>query len=84
MAHPLYLTAKMGMIKKQSDITDAAYRHRQELAGKGGPKAILQNLRIFGVVTFACIGGLLYGYNQGVFSGILASGAFQQPYGKLC
>ena len=72
----------MGMIKKQSDITDAAYRHRQELAGKGGPKAILQNLRIFGVVTFACIGGLLYGYNQGVFSGILASGAFNDHMGN--
>ena len=44
---------------KPSHFSEAALQHRLELGGKSGPKAILHNLRIFGVVTFACIGGLL-------------------------
>lgn len=48
---------------------DAAFKRRMELAGASGPKAFLQNLRVVGIAAFACLGGLLYGYNQGVFSG---------------
>jgi MFS family permease len=68
--------------RKQSAFTDAALQHRLELAGKGGPKAIMHNLRVFGIVVFACIGGLLYGYNQGVFSGILTMPAFESHMGN--
>lgn len=53
-------------------ISDAAVQHRLELSGSSGPSAIFRNLRVFGIACFACIGGLLYGYNQGVFSGVLA------------
>lgn len=63
-------------------ITDAALQHRLQLAGSSGPTAIFQNLRVFGVACFACIGGLLYGYNQGVFSGVLAMHSFGDHMGS--
>lgn len=50
---------------------DAALKRRMALAGSSGPLAIFQNLRVVGIAMFACLGGLLYGYNQGVFSGTL-------------
>jgi hypothetical protein len=40
--------------------------------------ALFQNLRVFGVACFACLGGLLYGYNQGVFSGVLTMTSFKE------
>ena len=78
----IYCTAKMVMHKeKPSQFSEAALQHRLELAGRSGPKAILHNLRVFAIVTFACIGGLLYGYNQGIFSGILTMDAFNDHMG---
>ena len=56
---------------KSSQFSDAALQRRLALVGKPGPQAILRNIRVFGIASFACIGGLLYGYNQGVFSGVL-------------
>jgi len=56
---------------KTSQFTDAALQHRLQLAGKAGPQALVKNFRVFLIACFACIGGLLYGYNQGVFSGVL-------------
>ena len=56
---------------KPSQFSDAALQHRLALTGKAGPQALLKNIRVFGIASFACIGGLLYGYNQGVFSGVL-------------
>lgn len=56
---------------KSSQFSDAALQHRLELTGKAGPQALVRNIRVFGLTCFACIGGLLYGYNQGVFSGVL-------------
>lgn len=61
----------MAPMGKTSQFTDAAVKHRLELAGKAGPQALMRNFRVFGIACFACIGGLLYGYNQGVFSGVL-------------
>jgi hypothetical protein len=52
---------------------DAALKRRLALAGSSGPMAVFQNLRVVGIALFACLGGLLYGYNQGVFSGMAAS-----------
>jgi len=49
--------------------------------GRSGPGALLKNFRVFSIAMFACIGGLLYGYNQGVFSGVLTMPAFQQHMG---
>ena len=36
---------------------------------------------MFGIAAFACLGGLLYGYNQGVFSGVLTMPAFNNHMG---
>ena len=44
--------------------------------GDSGPYALIQNAKVFSIALFACIGGLLYGYNQGVFSGILTMNNF--------
>ncbi|KAG7294011.1 hypothetical protein NEMBOFW57_004072 [Staphylotrichum longicolle] len=41
-----------------------------------------QELRVFRIAAFACIGGVLYGYNQGMFSGVLAMPAFNNHMGE--
>jgi hypothetical protein len=55
---------------------DAALERRQALMGKSGPGALVKNFKVFRIALFACIGGVLYGYNQGMFSGILAMNSF--------
>ena len=57
---------------------DAALQRRQAMMGKSGPAALVKNFRVFSIACFACIGGVLYGYNQGMFSGVLAMPAFQK------
>ncbi|KAF8825155.1 hypothetical protein HHX47_DHR7000327 [Lentinula edodes] len=44
---------------------------RRALAGESGWKGLVRNRKIFAIAVFASLGGLLYGYNQGVFSGVL-------------
>ncbi|CRG87078.1 Quinate permease [Talaromyces islandicus] len=61
---------------------DAALKRRMALAGSSGPLAVFQNLRVVGIAMFACLGGLLYGYNQGVFSGVLTMTAFGDHMGE--
>lgn len=60
---------------------DAALHKRETLMGKSGPSALIKNFRVFRIALFACIGGVLYGYNQGMFSGILAMPAFER---RIC
>lgn len=57
-------------------VYDAALHKRQAMMGASGPAALVKNLRVFSIAAFACIGGVLYGYNQGMFSGVLAMPAF--------
>lgn len=59
-------------------VYDAALHRRQALMGSSGPAALVKNGRVFAIAAFACIGGVLYGYNQGMFSGVLAMPSFQQ------
>jgi hypothetical protein len=59
-----------------SQFDQAALDRRMALAGKAGPGALFRNMRVASIACFACIGGLLYGYNQGVFSGVLVMPAF--------
>jgi hypothetical protein len=56
---------------------DAALTRRQALMGASGPRALVKNFKVFSIAAFACIGGVLYGYNQGMFSGVLAMPSFQ-------
>ena len=51
---------------------DVSLKRRQALMGSSGLTAIVKNGKVFAIAMFACIGGLLYGYNQGVLGGILA------------
>ncbi|EXJ61608.1 hypothetical protein A1O7_02036 [Cladophialophora yegresii CBS 114405] len=66
---------------KPSQFSDAALQQRMQMAGKAGPQALVRNWRVFLTACFACIGGLLYGYNQGVFSGVLTMNAFNRHMG---
>lgn len=59
-----------------SQFDQAALQRRQQLQGSAGPAALIRNAKVFGIACFACLGGLLYGYNQGVFSGVLTMPAF--------
>lgn len=51
-------------------------QRRAKLAGKSGWAGLVHNRRIFFIAVFASLGGLLYGYNQGVFSGVLSMKSF--------
>lgn len=44
--------------------------------GASGPRALIKNGKVFCIAMFACLGGVLYGYNQGMFGGILAMPSF--------
>jgi hypothetical protein len=61
-----------------SDYEAAAFAKRQALIGVSGPLALFKNIKVFSIACFACLGGLLYGYNQGVFSGVLTMPAFKE------
>lgn len=67
---------------RASQFDSVALQRRAELtSSRGGPAALVKNVRVFFVAAFACIGGLLYGYNQGVFSGILTMSNFNSHMG---
>lgn len=66
-----------------SQFSDAALQHRLGLARhKSGWGLLVSNARVFGITCFACIGGLLYGYNQGMFSGVLTMYSFNVHMGE--
>ncbi|KAF7712316.1 MFS-type Sugar/inositol transporter [Penicillium ucsense] len=50
---------------------------RRQFAGESGFKGLISNGRTFAIALFASLGGLVYGYNQGMFSSILTMHAFQ-------
>ncbi|KAI1137325.1 general substrate transporter [Hypoxylon sp. FL0543] len=63
-------------------VYDAALKRRQAMMGASGPMALVKNFKVFRIALFACIGGILYGYNQGMFSGVLAMPAFKAHMGE--
>lgn len=38
----------------------AALARRQALAGPSGPAGLMQNLKVFGIAMFACLGGYVF------------------------
>jgi hypothetical protein len=60
---------------------DVALARRQALMGASGARAFVKNFKVARIAAFACIGGVLYGYNQGMFSGILAMHSFGKHMG---
>ncbi|QDS73886.1 hypothetical protein FKW77_007083 [Venturia effusa] len=71
----------MAPLSSVAGAQSAALEKRKQLAGGSGPAALIKNLKVFGIACFACLGGLLYGYNQGVFSGVLTMPAFKNHMG---
>jgi len=65
-----------------SGLDASAVQKRMALTHKTGPAALMANIRVFGIAAFACLGGLLYGYNQGVFSGVLTMNNFGVHMGE--
>jgi hypothetical protein len=59
-----------------TNLRSSALQRRQALMGASGPRALVKNFKVFRIALFACLGGVLYGYNQGMFSGILAMPSF--------
>ncbi|KAK4574342.1 hypothetical protein LTR86_002104 [Recurvomyces mirabilis] len=72
----------MAPVGTASNFDNAALQARQRLQGAAGPMALVRNAKVFGIACFACLGGLLYGYNQGVFSGVLAMTNFNNHMGE--
>lgn len=62
----------------QGDFYNAALERRQALMGASGARALVTNGKVTRVAFFACIGGVLYGYNQGMFSGVLEMPSFKE------
>ncbi|EIW86994.1 general substrate transporter [Coniophora puteana RWD-64-598 SS2] len=57
-------------------INPYAANLRQSMQGRSGWAGLVHNRRVFAITVFASLGGLLYGYNQGVFSGVLGMNSF--------
>ncbi|KAJ8521922.1 hypothetical protein ONZ45_g1444 [Pleurotus djamor] len=58
-----------------------AAERRKALAGQSGWAGLVHNRRVLAIAIFASLGGLLYGYNQGVFSGVLPMESFDAAMG---
>lgn len=55
----------MGASGGNEVIFEEALKRRQALMGASGARAFFKNIRVASIAAFACIGGVLYGYNQG-------------------
>ncbi|KAL5365376.1 sugar transporter [Aspergillus floccosus] len=71
----------MGGADTSAAMDAAAKIRKAKLRSPSGPAALVQNRKVFGIAMFACLGGLLYGYNQGVFSGVLTMYSFAEHMG---
>ncbi|KAG8875663.1 hypothetical protein FRB97_004824 [Tulasnella sp. 331] len=61
-------------------VNSAVAEKRARLAGPSGFKGVIHNPRVFFIALFNALGGLLYGYNQGVFSGVLVMTNFDRKF----
>lgn len=73
----------MGVATTTVGTYDAALQRRQALMGASGARALVKNWKVARIAAFACIGGILYGYNQGMFSGILTMPSFERRKTRL-
>ncbi|EST07367.1 General substrate transporter [Kalmanozyma brasiliensis GHG001] len=66
---------------QQSEVAQALADHRLSMVGATGAKGLIKNARTFAIAVFASMGGLIYGYNQGMFGQILSMPSFQAASG---
>jgi MFS family permease len=62
-------------------IDNELQRHRAALAAKPGAAGLIKNARTTAIAVFASMGGLIYGYNQGMFGQVLSMHSFGQASG---
>ncbi|EPS40346.1 hypothetical protein H072_5835 [Dactylellina haptotyla CBS 200.50] len=55
---------------------EAFSKRRAQFSGPPGIKGLMENGNVFAISVFASLGGLVYGYNQGMFGQILSMPAF--------
>ncbi|UZJ56789.1 hypothetical protein CBS101457_006109 [Exobasidium rhododendri] len=75
-----------GILKPSSGdggIETALHRRRSELAGHSGIAGLLENPRTVAIAVFASMGGLIYGYNQGMFGQVLSMHSFGVASGAV-
>ena len=63
------------------DIEQIIAKRRLELSGKPGIRGLLDNGRTTAIAVFASLGGLIYGFNQGLFGQILSMHSFGKAIG---
>lgn len=58
-------------------VVDSAIAGENSIVyGPAGYKGFIKEIRIFGLACFATIGGFLFGYDQGIISGVLVMHSF--------
>lgn len=62
-------------------VDTALQQRRLRLAGHSGIKGLLENPRTCFIAVFASLGGLVYGYNQGMFGQVLSMNSFGRASG---
>ncbi|SPC66499.1 related to quinate transport protein [Ustilago sp. UG-2017b] len=62
-------------------VSQALADHRLSMVGATGAKGLIRNARTFAIAVFASMGGLIYGYNQGMFGQILSMHSFTEASG---
>lgn len=66
----------------KSAAVDTDIQHRRAgLAAKPGAAGLIKNGRTTAIAVFASMGGLIYGYNQGMFGQVLSMYSFGQASG---
>ncbi|KAG8947104.1 hypothetical protein FRC04_010955 [Tulasnella sp. 424] len=63
------------------ELENAIAQRRLELAGKPGIAGLMANGKTLAIAVFASLGGLVYGYNQGMFGQILSMNNFAKASG---
>lgn len=65
------------LAKDGGGIETALQKRRAALASASGFRGMIANPHITAVAVFASLGGLVYGYNQGMFGQVLSMHSFQ-------
>jgi MFS family permease len=66
------------MISNETTNHQSPYQRRKEMEDSAqGLSALIKHRRVFSIAVFASLGGLVYGYNQGMFGQVLNMTSFK-------